>query len=169
MTNPTFTIYIQRKNEKGDDVIRISRANISGNHFRVTYDDETSNMTRPREMFLTEAEVLEYVGTIVNGLSLDKDPFAHFQIMPPAAPSIQFDIVDLKAAAVQQVIYSSLQFTLRHWVVQDAPVVRRQEDAAPSPRRRRPVMNPEDTEEEDEEMPPLYRHRPSGGSTGRGY
>ena len=140
MSTPTFVIYVQRKNQQGDDVIRISRSNLDSSRFRLTYEDETSHMNRPREMYLTEMEVMEYVGTLINGLSLDKDPFDHFQIMPPAAPSIQFDIADLKEAPVQQTIYASLQFAMRHWIVQEVPVIRRA------------VLNPEDTESEDEAM-----------------
>lgn len=138
MSTPTFLIFVQRSHNAGDDVIRISRPNIDSSRFRVTYDDETTNAIRPREMYLTENEVLEYVGTLITGLSLDKDPFEYFQIMPPAAPSIQFDIADLKEAHVQQAIYTTLQFSLRHWVVQDVPVIRRA------------VLNPE--EDSDVEM-----------------
>lgn len=141
MSTPTFVIFVQRKNGAGDDVIRISRPNIDSSRFRLSYDDETSNAPRPREMYLTENEVLEYVGTLINSLTLDKDPFEHFQIMPPAAPSIQFDIPDLKSPAVQQAIHASLQFAMRHQVVQDVPVIRR-----------RPVLNPEEESDSDVEM-----------------
>lgn len=155
MSNPSFLIFVQRKNGDGDDVIRISRSNIDSSRFRVSYDDETSNATRPREMYLSESEVMEYIDTLITGLSLDKDPFDHFQIMPPAAPSIQFDIADLKNPAVQQAIYSTLQFSMRHWVVQDIPVIRR-----------RPVLNPEedDAETRDTMSPPRRRRRTSSPS-----
>ena len=149
-------IFVQRKSGEGDDIIKISHSNSPTTRFRVTYEDETANMT-PREMYLTESETLEYIGTVLNGLSLDKDPFHHFQITPPGAPAIQFDIADLQQSSVQQAIYASLQFAMRHWVVQEVPILRR-----------RPVLNPEDSEEEEEmPSPPRRRRRTSSPARDR--
>jgi hypothetical protein len=145
-TTPSFLLFVQRKSGEGDDVIKISRANIDTSRFKVSYTDETSAIA-PRVMYLSESEVMDYVGTIVNGLALDKDPFDHFQITPPAAPSIQFDIADLSNASVQQAIYGSLQFAIRHWVTEDVPV------------RRRSALNPEDDSEEEFQTPPARRRR----------
>jgi len=145
----SFSIFLQRDKAEGDDVITISRAE-GKTRFCVSYMDE-STMRAPRDMYLAENEVMEYVGMLVNGLSLDTDPFAHFQMTPPAAPSIQFNIADLAKSSVQQTIYSSLQFAMRHWIVETAPVARRRPTMNPedAPARRRPTMNPEDTEEDE--------------------
>jgi hypothetical protein len=135
MSTPSFLIFMQRKDDAGDDVIRITRANIDNSRFRISYIDESVKLT-PRVMYLTESETLEYVWMLVNGLSLDKDPFEYFQITPPASPSIQFEVADLKNTGVQQAIHSTLKFALRHWVAEEIQVARRV------------VMNPEDSDED---------------------
>ena len=152
MSTPSLLIFVQRKNGEGDDVIRVSRSTIDTSRYRVSYADETVKMT-PREMYLTESEVLEYMITVMDTLMLDKDPFEYFQITPPAAPAVQFDIADLQKPSVRQAILSSITFTLRHWTVQEIPV-------------RRAALNREDSDEEFR-TPPARRRRLSSSGRSR--
>lgn len=141
-----FTLYLMRERDNlGDDIVQVRR---SGDHYVVRYrDGETGEDRLCRN--LSAQQAWSYLYNLFYGISVDTDPFFHFQISMVGFPSLVYAISDLEYGnAVWSHIMTLVSAFFQHtWIPRPAPPPREPSSGrAPAPAARN---------EHEVETPPL--------------
>ena len=181
---PNFSIFVQRRQSEGDDVLTIHP--VGRKYFKMTFTDESDRSIKPRASLLNKDDVMDVVSSHLFLLSKDTKPFVSVQISPPHLSSIVLSIQSLSSSATRDHVLRILDITLHNWpeevkrpvnVARSRPNPEEDEEeeapAAPPPSRNPlPELLSEsetetESEEDNEEMPPLDVPRARSLSTER--
>jgi len=88
------TIHFVTK-ENRDDILRIFDDDVHEDMYRVVYKPHDAG-TALNEVYLSYADVQDYVSTILKSLENDTDPFEYIQVMTPIHPSVMYHTSELE-------------------------------------------------------------------------
>jgi len=94
-TNMLKTIIHFVTKDNRDDILRIFDDDVHEDMYRVVYKPHDIE-TGLNEMYLSYADLREYISTILKSLEHDTDPFEYVQIMTPIHPSVMYHTADLE-------------------------------------------------------------------------
>lgn len=149
--SPSFTIFVQRPNSQGDDILTITP--VGRKYFKMTFSDESDRNLKPRASLLNKDDVMDVVSSHLFLLSKDTKPFASVQISPPHLSSIVLSVASLAGSTTRDHVLRLLDITLHNWPEE----IKRPASGAHA---RRGINNPEDEEEEAPVAPPPTRSAP---------
>lgn len=148
---PSFTIFVQRRNSEGDDILTITP--VGRKYFKLTFSDESDRSLKPRAALLNKDDVMDVVSSHLFLLSKDTKPFTSVQISPPHLSSIVLSVASLAGSTTRDHVLRILDITLHNWPEE----IKRPASGAHA---RSGFNNPEDEEEEAPVAPPPTRSAP---------
>ena len=101
-----------------DDILIISK--VGQKQYSLTYTDKTSRTVVPRSIQLNREDVLEYLETTFDMLTIDIVPFKQVQIIAPTFPSTLLSVNSLNNEAIRETVYRAVESTLDNWPTADA-------------------------------------------------
>lgn len=100
-----------------DDILTISK--IGEKQYCLTYTDKTARTVIPRSIQLDREEVLEYLETTFDMLTIDIVPFKQVQIMAPTFPSTLLSICSLNNDGIRETVYRVVESTMDNYPVEE--------------------------------------------------
>lgn len=113
-----FTLYLMRERDRlEDDIVQVRRV---GDTFTLRYFDAETRLDRLCRN-LNQAQAWSYLFNLFYAISVDTDPFYHFQISMTGFPSIVYAISDLDTTPVWAHVMTLVNAFFQHtWVPRPA-------------------------------------------------
>ena len=100
-----------------DDILIISK--IGEKQYSLTYTDKTARTVIPHSIRLDREEVLEYLETTFDMLTIDIVPFKQIQILAPTFPSTLLSVNSLNNDGIRETVYRVVESTMDNCPVEE--------------------------------------------------
>lgn len=100
-----------------DDILIISK--IGEKQYSLTYTDKTAKTVIPYSIQLDREEVLEYLETTFDMLTIDIVPFKQIQILAPTFPSTLLSVNSLNNDGIRETVYRVVESTMDNCPVEE--------------------------------------------------
>lgn len=120
MSSTKITIHLIRSldSKSEDQKIRISKMYAGSSSVLVEVNDDK---TKDRHgLILTQSSIVKYLRTLMQTLSLDKEPFEHIQFDFPGYPSFIFTIASLSKESHRRSVLSCAKIVQETWEANQA-------------------------------------------------
>ena len=111
--------FIRSPNGNGDDDDILTISKVGDKQYSLTYTDKTAKTVIPYSIQLDREEVLEYLETTFDMLTIDIAPFKQIQILAPTFPSTLLSVNSLNNDGIRETVYRAVESTMDNYPVEE--------------------------------------------------